>query len=208
MFNKTQNHITHVPWNKGKLIGQKSPLSMQDIWSIRMKLQNEGRLRDLALFNLGLDSKLRACDLLNLRVADVSNGETVNNRATVLQQKTGRPVRFEITRKSRKAVTDWIEHAGLGGTDFLFPSRIHKSQHLSTRQYSRMVSSWVAAIGLDPTSYGTHSMRRTKATLLYRRTKNLRAIQLLLGHSKLDSTVRYLGIEIDDALEMSEQMDV
>ena len=208
MFNKTQNHITHVPWNKGKLIGQKSPLSMQDIWSIRMKLQNEGRLRDLALFNVGLDSKLRACDLLNLRVSDISNGETVNNRATVLQQKTGRPVRFEITRKSRKAVTDWIEHAGLGGTDFLFPSRIHKSQHLSTRQYSRMVSSWVAAIGLDPTSYGTHSMRRTKATLLYRRTKNLRAIQLLLGHSKLDSTVRSRGIEIDDALEMSKQMDV
>jgi integrase len=208
MFNKTQNHASPVPWNKGRLIGQKSPLSLQDIWSIRMKLQNEGRLRDLALFNLGLDSKLRACDLLNLRVADVSNGETVNNRATVLQQKTGRPVLFEITRKSRKAATDWIEHAGLSGTDYLFPSRIHKSQHLSTRQYSRMLSSWVAAIGLDPTSYGTHSMRRTKATLLYRRTKNLRAIQLLLGHSKLDSTVRYLGIEIDDALEMSEQMDV
>lgn len=208
MFNKTQNHISSVPWNKGKLMGQKSPLSMQDIWSIRMKLQNEGRLRDLALFNLALDSKLRACDLLNLRVSDVSNGDTINSRATVLQQKTGRPVRFEITRKSRKAVNAWIESAGLEGSDYLFPSRIRTSQHLSTRQYSRMVSAWVAAIGLDPTSYGTHSMRRTKATLLYRRTKNLRAIQLLLGHSKLDSTVRYLGIEIDDALEMSEQMDV
>ena len=209
MFNKAQHHISPVvPWNKGKLIGQKSPLSMQDIWSIRMKLQNEGRLRDLALFNLALDSKLRACDLLNLRVTDVSNGDTINNRATVLQQKTGRPVRFEITRKSRKAVNDWIELASLEGSDYLFPSRIRASQHLSTRQYSRMVSSWVAAIGLDPTAYGTHSMRRTKATLLYRRTKNLRAIQLLLGHSKLDSTVRYLGIEIDDALELSEQMDV
>ena len=208
MFNKTQNHISPAPWNKGKLMGQKSPLSMQDIWSIRMKLQNEGRLRDLALFNLALDSKLRACDLLNLRVSDVSNGDMINNRATVLQQKTGRPVRFEITRKSRKAVHAWVESAGLEGPDYLFPSRIRASEHLSTRQYSRMVSTWVAAIGLDPTSYGTHSMRRTKATLLYRRTKNLRAIQLLLGHSKLDSTVRYLGIEIDDALEMSEQMDV
>ena len=208
MFNKTQEHISPVPWNKGKLIGQKAPLSMQDIWSIRMNLQNQGRPRDLALFNMALDSKLRACDLLNLRVSDVSNGETINKRATVLQQKTGRPVRFEITRKSRKAVGDWIERAGLVGTDYLFPSRIQKSEHLSTRQYSRIVSSWVAAIGLDPTTYGTHSMRRTKATLLYRRTKNLRAIQLLLGHSKLDSTVRYLGIEIDDALEMSEQMDV
>ena len=208
MFNKTQNYISPAPWNKGKLIGQKLPLSMQDVWSIRMKLQNEVRLRDLALFNLALDSKLRACDLLNLRVSDVSNGDTINNRATVLQQKTGRPVRFEITRKSRRAVNDWIESAGLEGSDHLFPSRIRASEHLSTRQYSRMVSTWVAAIGLDPTSYGTHSMRRTKATLLYRRTKNLRAIQLLLGHSKLDSTVRYLGIEIDDALEMSEQMDV
>lgn len=208
MFNKTQEHISPMPWNKGKLIGQKSPLSMQDIWSIRMKLKNECRLRDLALFNLALDSKLRACDLLNLRLSDVSNGDTVNNRATVMQQKTGRPVRFEITRKSRKSLNDWIEHAGLKGSDYLFPSRIRVSEHLSTRQYSRMVSSWVAAIGLDPTAYGTHSMRRTKATLLYRRTKNLRAIQLLLGHSKLDSTVRYLGIEIDDALEMSEQMDV
>jgi integrase len=208
MFNKTQEHISPVPWNKGKLIGQKSPLTRQEIWAIRMRLQNEGRLRDLALFNLALDSKLRACDLLNLRVSDVSNGDTVNNRATVMQQKTGRPVRFEITRKSRKSVTDWIEHASLRSADYLFPSRIRTSQHLSTRQYSRMVSSWVAAIGLDPTPYGTHSMRRTKATLLYRRTKNLRAIQLLLGHSKLDSTVRYLGIEIDDALEMSEQMDI
>lgn len=208
MFNKTRKRISPAPWNKGRLIGQKSPLSMQDIWSIRMKLQNEGRLRDLALFNMGLDSKLRACDLLNLRVSDVSSGDTINNRATVLQQKTGRPVRFEITRKSRKAVADWIEKAKLAGSDYLFPSRIRASQHLSTRQYSRMVSAWVAAVGLDPTGYGTHSMRRTKATLLYRRTKNLRAIQLLLGHSKLDSTVRYLGIEIDDALEMSEQMEV
>lgn len=208
MFNKTPKHISPMPWNKGKLIGQKAPLSMQEIWSIRMKLQNEGRLRDLALFNLALDSKLRACDLLKLRFSDVSNGDTINNRATVLQQKTGRPVRFEITRKSRKSLNDWIECAELEGSDYLFPSRIRSSEHLSTRQYSRIVSSWVAAIGLDPTSYGTHSMRRTKATLLYRRTKNLRAIQLLLGHSKLDSTVRYLGIEIDDALEMSEQMDV
>lgn len=208
MFNKAQKHISPVPWNKGKLIGQKSPLTMQDIWSIRMRLQNEGRLRDLALFNLALDSKLRACDLLNLRVSDVSNGNTINNRATVMQQKTGRPVRFEITQKSRKSVNDWIKCANLHSLDYLFPSRIRTSQHLSTRQYSRMVSSWVAAIGLDPTPYGTHSMRRTKATLLYRRTKNLRAIQLLLGHSKLDSTVRYLGIEIDDALEMSEQMDI
>ena len=144
MFNKTQKHISPMPWNKGKLIGQKAPLSMQDIWSIRMNLQNEARQRDLALFNFALDSKLRACDLLKLRVSDVSNGDTIKNRATVLQQKTGRPVRFEITRKSRKSLNDWIERAGLEGSDYLFPSRIRKSVHLSTRQYSRMVSSWVA----------------------------------------------------------------
>lgn len=208
MFTSTTKTSNRIPWNKGRLIGQKSPLSLQDIWSVRMKLRNENRLRDLALFNMALDSKLRACDLLNLRVSDVSNGEEINSRATVLQKKTGRPVQFEITQKTRKSTSKWIKKASLTGSDFLFPSRIRTSQHLSTRQYSRMLSSWIAAIGRDPTAYGTHSMRRTKATLLYRRTKNLRAIQLLLGHSKLDSTVRYLGIEIDDALEMSEQVDV
>lgn len=208
MFHKTKETNHPLPWNKGRLIGQKAPLSMQEIWSIRTKLQNEGRLRDLALFNLALDSKLRACDVLNLRVSDVSSGDKINSRATVLQQKTNQPVRFEITRKTRKSVANWIGSAGLTGTDYLFPSRIRNSLHLSTRQYSRIVTSWVMGIGLDPATYGTHSMRRTKATLLYRRTKNLRAVQLLLGHSKLDSTVRYLGIEIDDALEMSEQMEV
>lgn len=208
MFRKSQQSQMSVPWNKGKLLGQKSPLSLQEIWSIRTKLQNDNNLRGLALFNLALDSKLRACDLLKLRVSDVSNGDTINTRAMVLQQKTGRSVQFEITQKTGKSIADWIRHAGLQGSDYLFPSRIHGSTHLSTRQYSRIVTSWVLGIGLESSSYGTHSMRRTKATLLYRRTKNLRAVQLLLGHSKLDSTVRYLGIEIDDALELSEQLDV
>lgn len=207
MFHK--NNITNAtkPWNKGRLIGQKAPLSLQDIWSIRTKLQNDNRLRDLALFNLALDSKLRASDLLKLHLSDVSNGTKVNNRATVLQQKTGRAVRFEITRRTRQSIAIWANKAQLGQSDYLFPSRIRRSQHLSTRQYSRIVSSWVSEIGLDASNYGTHSLRRTKATLLYRKTKNLRAVQLLLGHSNLDSTVRYLGIEIDDALEMSEQVD-
>jgi integrase len=208
MFHKTQQTQMSAPWNKGKLLGQKSPLSLQEIWSIRTKLQNGNNPRGLALFNLALDSKLRACDLLKLRVSDVSNGATINTRAMVLQQKTGRSVQFEITQKTGKSIEDWIRHTGLQGSDYLFPSRINGSAHLSTRQYSRIVTSWVSGIGLDSASYGTHSMRRTKATLLYRRTKNLRAIQLLLGHSKLESTVRYLGIEIDDALELSEQLDV
>ncbi len=208
MFRRTTSNTRRVPWNKGKLIGQKSPLSMQEIWSIRMCLQNIGQTRDLALFNLAIDSKLRGCDLLGLRVSDVANGSEILSRATIRQSKTNRPVRFEITLRTRKSIEEWVESAKLSTDDYLFPSRIRDSKHLSTRQYARIVESWVASIGLDPGAYGTHSMRRTKATLIYRRTKNLRAVQLLLGHSSLHSTVRYLGIEIDDALEMSEQIDV
>ena len=208
MFRRTTSNSRRVPWNKGKLIGQKSPLSMQEIWSIRMRLQNVGNTRDLALFNLAIDSKLRGCDLLGLRVSDVANGSEILSRAMIRQSKTNRPVRFEITPRTRKSIEEWIESAELSHNDYLFPSRIRDSKHLSTRQYARIVEFWVKSIGLDPAAYGTHSMRRTKATLIYRRTKNLRAVQLLLGHSSLDSTVRYLGIEIDDALEMSEQIDV
>jgi len=189
-------------------MGQKMPLSRQEIWSIRTHLQGNEQIRDLALFNLALDSKLRACDLLKIRVSDVSNGDEVNSRAIIRQQKTSRPVQFEITSRTKKSISDWISKAELKAPDYLFPSRIRDSVHLSTRQYSRIVESWVIGIGSDASSCGTHSLRRTKATLLYRRTKNLRAVQLLLGHSKLDSTVRYLGIEIDDALEMSERIDV
>ena len=208
MFSFQKERTARKPWNKGKLIGQKLPLSMQEIWSIRMRLQTIGNLRDLALFNLAIDSKLRACDLLALRVCDVASAGQVQSRANVRQRKTKRPVRFEITARTRKSVEDWITAAILGEGASLFPSRLRRSPHLSTRQYARIVDGWVRSIGLDPTAYGTHSLRRTKATLIYRRTKNLRAVQLLLGHSKLDSTVRYLGIEIDDALEMSEQIDV
>ena len=196
------------PWNKGKLMGQKAPLTAQEIWSIRMRLQDEGRVRDLALFNLAIDSKLRACDLLKITLSDISSNGQINKRATSSQQKTGRPVRFEITARTRKSIDAWIEVTGLVSSDYLYPSRLHNSPHLSTRQYARIVESWVSCIGLDASSYGTHSLRRTKATLIYKRTKNLRAVQLLLGHTNLDSTVRYLGIEIDDALEMSEKIDV
>lgn len=198
----------HEPWNKGKLIGQKAPLKLKDIWAIRVRLQLGECRRELALFNLALDSKLRACDVVNLRVRDVCHGSAVASRTIVMQQKTQRPVQFEITEPTRDAVVAWIEFAGLRPEDHLFPSRIHDSRHLSTRQYARIVGSWVRSIGLDRSSYGTHSMRRTKATLIYRRTKNLRAVQLLLGHTKLESTVRYLGIEVDDALEMAEQTEV
>ncbi|WP_338616045.1 tyrosine-type recombinase/integrase [Achromobacter sp. E1] len=197
-----------VPWNKGKLTGQKPPLKLREIWAIRMKLQMASNIRELAMFNLAIDSKLRACDLTRLQVLDIRHESHVATRATVMQQKTQRPVQFEITQQNRESVEAWIEARGLKATDFLFPSRLHTSSHLSTRQYARIVHRWVASIGLDDTAYGTHTMRRTKASLIYRRTKNLRAVQLLLGHTKLESTVRYLGIEVDDALEMAEQTEV
>jgi integrase len=146
--------------------------------------------------------------LVKLQVRDIAHGGKVLSRANILQQKTQRPVKFELTDQTREAVEAWIAWANLSSGDFLFPSRLHESPHISARQYARVVKSWVSCIGLDPGDYGTHSMRRTKATLIYKRTKNLRAIQLLLGHTKLESTVRYLGIEVDDALEMSEQTEV
>ena len=199
---------THEPWNKGKLVGQKAPLKLKDIWAIRIYLQREQRIRELALFNLAVGSKLRGCDLVNLRVRDVVHGNQILPPAMVLQRKTQRPVQFELTDQTRNAVSAWIAKASLTPEQYLFPSRCRKSPHVSTKQYARIVHRWVSSIGLDPSAYGTHTMRRTKATLIYRRTKNLRAVQLLLGHTKLESTVRYLGIEVDDALEISEQTEI
>lgn len=196
------------PWNKGKLIGQKPPLKLKEIWAIRIHLQLGNHIRGLAMFNLAIDSKLRGCDLVNLRVRDVTHGNQMLTRAMVIQRKTQRPVQFELTEDTRNAVAAWIAKANLKSEQYLFSSRLQNSPHVSTRQYARIVHQWVAAIGLDPAAYGTHTMRRTKATLIYRRTKNLRAVQLLLGHTKLESTVRYLGIEVDDALEISEQTEI
>ena len=187
---------------------QKAPLKPKDIWAIRSHLQNAHHVRDLAMFNLAIDSKLRGCDLVALRVRDVTHGNQVLSRTAVVQKKTQRPVQFELTEPTRTTVAKWIETARLKPEDFLLPSRLHDSQHVSTRQYARIVEQWVTAAGLDPAAYGTHSMRRTKATLIYKRTKNLRAVQLLLGHAKFESTVRYLGIEVDDALEISEQIEI
>ncbi|MBB5505089.1 tyrosine-type recombinase/integrase [Paraburkholderia atlantica] len=208
MSTQANTGSSRVPRNKGRLDRPEAPLKLKEIWAIRVRLQLSSRVRDLAMFNLAIDSKLRACDLTKLRVRDVCHGEHIASRATIMQQKTQRPVQFEITEQTRDTLAAWIRHAGLHATDFLFPSRIHGSPHLSTRQYARLVHRWIASIGLDDSAYGTHRMRRTKASLIYRRTKNLRAVQLLLGHTKLESTVRYLGIEVDDALEMAEQTEV
>ena len=199
---------TKIPWNKGKIVGQKSPLKLKDMWANRIRLQLGHRTRELALFDLGLDSKLRACDLVRLRVRDICHGDRISTRAIVVQQKTSKPVQFEITPPTREAVAEWIKQAHLSTEDYLFRSRVHDSPHLGTRQYARILDSWIKEIGLDPTAYGTHTILRTKASLIYRRTKNIRAVQLLLGHTKLESTVRYLGIEVEDALELSEQTEV
>jgi integrase len=195
------------PWNKGKLVGPKPPFKLQEIWAVRIRLDLEHRVRELAMFNLAIDSKLRGCDLVRLRVSDVMHGRHAVSRAMVVQHKTQQPVRFELTEQTRDAVETWVDQAALMPDSYLFPSRVPGSPHLSTRQYARIVKRWAAMIGRNPREYGTHSLRRTKATLVYRRTKNLRAVQLLLGHTKLESTVRYLGIEVDDALDISEQTE-
>ncbi|MGB5281990.1 MAG: tyrosine-type recombinase/integrase [Arenicellales bacterium] len=167
-------------WNKGLLVGQKSPLKLRKIWGIRVRLQLANKERDLALFNMAIDSKLRGCNLVRLRVSDVTQGGKASSRAMVMQKKTGMPVKFEITEHTRNAVEKWIRVANLHLDQHLFPSRFHQVAHLSTRQYAGIVKFWVSLIDLDPAAYGRHSLRRTKPTLIYRRTKNLRAVQLLL----------------------------
>jgi integrase len=179
---------------------------LKDIWAIRLRLQIGGRMRELAPFNLAIDSKLRSCDLVRLRVRDVCcNRSVVASRTIVMQQKSQLLVQFELTEQTRDSLDTWIRSSDIGSEDYLFPSRLHASPHLSTRQYARIVGGWIREIGLDASAYGTHTLRRTKASLIYRRTKNQRVVQLLLGHIKLESTVRYLRIEVDDALERSEQ---
>jgi integrase len=197
-----------VPWNKGKLTGAKPRLRAKHVWSIRTKLQIEGRARDLAMFNLAIDSKLRGCDVVAIRVEDVAAGGYTADRATVRQKKTGRPVRFELSEQTRQAVDDYLKAANKKPGEFLFTGRRGSNRYMTTRQYARLVSEWIGSVGLDPRLFGTHSLRRTKATLIYRRTGNLRAVQLLLGHTKIESTIRYLGIEVDDALAIAEQVDV
>jgi integrase len=205
---KRQTKSEYVPWNKGRIIGQKPPLKPKHVWAIRTRLQMDRKWRDLAMFNLAIDSKLRGCDLVRLRVEDIAPYGISTNRATVRQRKTGRPVTFEISEHTRSAVDRYLTENRFASCDYLFPGRGIKERPISTRQYARRVSDWVECIGLDPNRYGTHSLRRTKAALIYRKTGNLRAVQLLLGHSKIESTVKYLGIEVDDAIELAERVDI
>ena len=203
-YNRGENSLT----NQREDHRSKASFAAETCLAIRTQLQLGGRTRDLALFNLAIDSKLRGCDLVRLKVADVAPHGPALTRATIRQRKTKRPVRFELTDHTRAAVDAWLRIAERQPWDYLFPGRGEGHAHLSTQQYARLVQNWIALTGLDPSLYGTHSLRRTKATLIYRKTGNLRAVQLLLGHSKIESTVRYLGVEVDDALEISEHVDV
>jgi integrase len=197
-------HIRGKPPEERRRIRQAQAVPLLD----EMKRWFADAVRDLAMFNLAIDSRLRGCDLVSLRIRDVSHGNQVLPRALIIQRKTQRPVQFELTEATRSAIGARLEVTALRPEQYLFPSRLSAFPHISTRQYPRMVHRWVGAEGIDPTVYSTHSLRSTKATLIYKRTKNLRAVQLLLGHSKLESTVRYLGVEVDDALEISEQTEI
>lgn len=208
MLNEIDKNTVKTPWNKGKIIGQKHPLKASEVWSIRTILKQSGNKRDLTLFNLAIDSKLRGCDLISLKRGDISHSNKVLARATVMQHKTGTPVKFEITEKTRDSLMDWFDEAEIGYNDYIFKSRIRRSTHITTRTYARIVQGWVDSIGLDEADYGTHSMRRTKVSLLYKMRGNLREIQILLGHKKIESTVHYLGITVEDALESSEHLEL
>lgn len=195
-------------WNKGRIVGQKRPLLPKHVWAIRVRLEIAAKHRDLALFNMAIDSKLRGCDLVKLKVADVFAAGQVKERASIIQSKTQKPVRFEISEGTRKSLYRWLEEPFMIGSEYLWPGRFHERLHISTRQYARIVHDWVLSIGLGPSAYGTHSMRRTKVAQIYRKTGNLRAVQLLLGHTKMDSTVRYLGVDLEDALSIAEAVDL
>ncbi len=195
-------------WNAGKTVGTKRPLTQKQIWAIRFFLDRESRLRDRALFDLAIDSKLRGCDLVKIAIGDLVAGSDIRTRAIVVQQKTGRPVQFEMTADVRTSLLGWLERRGGSACDFVFPSRIDSAKHMSTRQYARLVDEWVTAIGLRKAEYGTHSLRRTKAAMIYRATGNIRAIQILLGHTKIENTVRYLGVDVEDALLLAERTEI
>ena len=195
-------------WNAGRTVGAKRALKPKQIWEIRFYLNQRCRLRDRALFDLAIDSKLRGCDLVQIKIGDIGSGGQIRARAIVTQQKTGRPVQVELLPDTRTSLLAWLERRGGTVDDYVFPSRIDCNGHLSTRQYARLVDEWVTGVGLMRNEYGTHSLRRTKASIIYRATGNLRAVQIVLGHSKIENTVRYLGIDVEDALALAENTEI
>ena len=194
-------------WNAGRTVGAKRALKPKQIWEIRFYLNQRLRLRDWALFDLAVDSKLRGCDLVQIKIRVLVSGGQIRTRAIVMQQKASRPVRFELLPDARASLLAWLERRGGTLDDYVFPSRVDRG-HLRTRQYARLVDEWVTGVGLMRSEYGTHSLRRTKASIIYKATSNLRAVQILLGHSKIESTVRYLGIDMEDALALAENTEI
>jgi integrase len=195
-------------WNSGRKVGAKRALKPRQVWAIRFFLDQHRRMRDRALFDLAIDSKLRGCDVVKVKIGDLLLGGQIRGRAIVIQAKTGRPVQFELMSDARASLLAWLERRGGTLADYVFPSRIDHADHLSTRQYARLVDEWVVGVGLRREGYGTHSLRRTKASIIYKATGNLRAVQILLGHTKIENTVRYLGVDVEDALTLAEGTEI
>jgi integrase len=195
-------------WNSGRKVGAKRALKPRQVWAIRFFLDQHRRVRDRALFDLAIDSKLRGCDVVKVRIGNLVLGGQIRGRAIVIQAKTGRPVQFEMMSDARASLLAWLERRGGTLADYVFPSRIDHADHLSTRQYARLVDEWVVGVGLRREGYGTHSLRRTKASIIYKATGNLRAVQILLGHTKIENTVRYLGVDVEDALTLAEGTEI
>ena len=204
----SRSNSPRVAWNKGRLVGQKRPLRPKEVWAIRIRLQMKRSKRDLALFNLAIDSKLRGCDLVALRVDDITAAVHVKDRATIIQHKTGRPVQFEIMEQTRASLQEWLSSRPNDRGPYVFPSRGPRGA-APLRSTVRPYRPWVDRKRRN----GSHRLRDPfdaphQGGQIYRKTGNLRAVQLLLGHSKIESTVRYLGVEVDDALTLSEQVEL
>jgi integrase len=152
-------------WNAGRPVAAKRALKPKQIWEIRFYLNERRRVRDRALFDLAIDSKLRGCDLVRMKIGDIVSGGQIRARAIVMQQKTSRPVQFELLADARASLLAWLERRSGTVDDYVFPSRVDHNGHLSSRQYARLVDDWVTGVGLVRSEYGTHSLRRTKASI-------------------------------------------
>ena len=197
-----------ISWNAGRKVGAKRALKPRQVWAVRFFLDQHRRMRDRALFDLAVDSKLRGCDIVAIKIGDLVIGGQIRHRAIVVQRKTGKPVQFELMHDARSSLLPWLERRGGTVDDYVFPSRVDHASHISTRQYARLVDEWVVGAGLRREEYGTHSLRRTKASIIYKATGNLRAVQILLGHTKIENTVRYLGVDVEDALALAEATEI
>lgn len=197
------------PWNKGKIIGRKKPLTPEQVATIRTLLSQDGNVRDIAMFALAIDSSLRGIDIVSLNVSDVSSGNAIKERITIEQRKTCERVTFPLRDYTREALKELIEVENKAYGDPLFTSQKRgKSRRLSVDRYRRLVKDWIVLARLNPALYGSHSLRRTRVAHIYRKTANLRVAQVLLGHKSIENTARYLGIEEEQAIGIAEQFEI